>query len=165
MERHFTVTGYVVRDGRTLLHHHRKLRMWLPPGGHVEPDEDPPQAVLREIREETGLAVELLPHKHAVGGFAAPEQLPPPVTILVEDIDEPGRPHQHIDLIYFTRPTSDAALSPPRDPPQADWRWVTAAELERAAIDGEGADGVIAEDVRKLGLLAIARAAETAVAR
>jgi hypothetical protein len=34
MERRFTVTGFVVEGDRTLLHWHRKLQMWLPPGGH-----------------------------------------------------------------------------------------------------------------------------------
>ncbi len=156
MERHFTATAYVVHQGQTLLHRHRKLGFWLPPGGHIEPGEDPVQAALRETEEETGLRVELLPHAHAVDGFAHPEQLPPPVTILIEDIDEPGRPHQHIDLIYFTRPANGAALDPGID---GDWRWVTTAELERAALDGQGPDGGLNEDVRKLGLLAIARAA------
>ena len=34
----------------------------------------------------------------------APVSCPPPVTIGVYDIDEPGNPHQHIDFVYFTRP-------------------------------------------------------------
>ncbi|MEC9365812.1 MAG: NUDIX domain-containing protein, partial [Chloroflexota bacterium] len=37
------------------LHRHPKIKLWLPPGGHVEADEDPVEAVLREIKEETGL--------------------------------------------------------------------------------------------------------------
>lgn len=153
MERHVTVTAYVVCEGRTLLHRHRKLGMWLPPGGHVEPNEDPVQAALREAREETGLTVELLPYEHPVGGFDRPSQLPAPVTILVEDIDEPGRPHQHIDMIYFTRPVEGAS----RDV-GPDWRWTTSDELERAALDGlSPVDGSLEEDVRKLGLLAIER--------
>ncbi len=154
MERHLTVTGYVVHEGLTLLHYHRKLRKWLPPGGHVEPDENPVAAVLREVHEETGLTVELLPQEPPVGGFPAPEQLTPPVTILVEEIDEPGRPHEHIDLIYFTQPRGRPTLSPASDD---GWRWVTAEELERGAIEGAGDDSVIGEDVRKLGLLAMSR--------
>jgi 8-oxo-dGTP pyrophosphatase MutT (NUDIX family) len=161
MERHYTVTGYVVHEGRTLLHRHRKLSMWLPPGGHVEPDEDPVQAVLREIEEETGLTVALLPQTPVVGGFSAPRQLTPPVTILVEDIDEPGRPHQHIDMIYFTQPAGDATLTPEH----GEWRWVTRDELELALVAGAEESGPIAEDVRKLGLLAIERAAALVAAR
>ena len=55
--RHFTATGFVVHEGATLLHWHSKVKMWLPPGGHVEENEDPVQAVLREVEEETGLKV------------------------------------------------------------------------------------------------------------
>jgi len=35
--------------------------MWLPAGGHNRADEDPVQAVLREVLEVTGLAVEVVP--------------------------------------------------------------------------------------------------------
>ena len=56
----FTVAIFVVQQGRVLLIHHRKLDKWLPLGGHVELDEDPEQAALREAREESGLDVELI---------------------------------------------------------------------------------------------------------
>ena len=107
MKRHFTATAFVVRGSRTLLHWHRRLQQWMPPGGHIEPDEDPVQAVLREVREETGLVAEVI----ATAGplpFAYPDQLPAPYTILVEDIPgsgpstaagaalRTGEPHQHI---------------------------------------------------------------------
>ena len=63
MERHFTATGYVAHRGRVLLHWHPKVKAMLPPGGHIEADEDPVIAVLREIREETGLAAEVMAGK------------------------------------------------------------------------------------------------------
>src|SRR5688500_10821251 len=43
-----------------LLHWHRRLGLWLPPGGHIDPGELPDEAAVRETLEETGLAVELL---------------------------------------------------------------------------------------------------------
>jgi 8-oxo-dGTP pyrophosphatase MutT (NUDIX family) len=60
LTRDFTATTFVVHENRTLLLHHRKLAMWLPPGGHIDPHELPDQAALREVREESGLEVELL---------------------------------------------------------------------------------------------------------
>jgi hypothetical protein len=89
-----------------------------------------------------------------------PKQLPVPATIGVYDIEhgDPHLPraHQHIDLVYFTRPLSDQALALPAED---GWAWVseevlaTRSELPRP--DG-GGDVHIAEDVRRLGLEAIA---------
>ena len=58
--RHFTATGFVVHENRVLLHWHPKVREWLPPGGHINENEDPVQAVLREIEEEAGVRAEVV---------------------------------------------------------------------------------------------------------
>jgi 8-oxo-dGTP pyrophosphatase MutT (NUDIX family) len=152
--RHFTATGFVVRDGRTLLHWHQRLQQWMPPGGHIEPNEDPVQAVLREIHEETGIVAEVIPALNALV-FAYPEQLPAPYTILIEDIPGPGEAHKHIDLIYFCRPVPGAAHEPRDDP---TLRWITEPELhENRALDVAscGISAHIPEDVRLLALVAI----------
>ncbi|MCO8274828.1 NUDIX domain-containing protein [Actinoplanes sp. TRM 88003] len=53
------LVSYVVpvdpRDGAILLVDHVNAGLWLPPGGHVEPDEDPLLTARREIAEELGL--------------------------------------------------------------------------------------------------------------
>lgn len=158
MERHYTVTGFVSRGDATALHWHR-LGMWLPPGGHVEPNEDPIQAVLREVREETGLEVEVVATVERFD-YRKPVSLPPPVTIGVYDIPRDGgldEPHQHIDLVYFTRPLDPEAELRPEGGER--WRWVDSAALHDGALlapDGDGAGGVaVAEDVRELGVVAI----------
>lgn len=166
MKRHFTATAFVVRDGATLLHWHRRLGQWMPPGGHIEADEDPVEAALREVREETGLACEII-STSPYFAFSYPDQIPAPFTILVEDIPGPpstaaaaalrtgDEPHKHIDLIYFVRPLRDVTHDRVDDP---TLRWVTEAELrENAAMEvaGCGVTAVIPEDVRLLGLAAI----------
>ena len=45
----------VVDHKHVLLVDHRKARLWLPAGGHVEPGEHPRETVLREFEEELGL--------------------------------------------------------------------------------------------------------------
>lgn len=154
MIRHFTATGFVVDGSRTLLHWHKRLQQWMPPGGHIEPNEDPVQAVLREIHEETGLVAEVI-RTGAALAFDYPEQLPAPYTILVEDIPGPDEPHKHIDLIYFCRATDGAQHEKREDPAL---RWVDEAELlGKAALDvaGCGLSVPVPEDVRVLALIAI----------
>ena len=54
---HFTGSAWVVSaDGeRALLMHHRKLGIWVQPGGHADGDGDLAAVALREAEEETGL--------------------------------------------------------------------------------------------------------------
>jgi 8-oxo-dGTP pyrophosphatase MutT (NUDIX family) len=95
----------VVFEGKVLLHRHRKLGMWLPPGGHIERDELPDDAAVREVFEETGIRVELVGEKRE--DIEDPVQLHRPAGVQLENI-EPG--HQHIDLIYFARPVGPAEI-------------------------------------------------------
>jgi len=154
MIRHFTATAFVVDGPRTLLHWHKRLQQWMPPGGHIERNEDPVQAVLREVYEETGLVAEVILANTPLR-FNYPEQLPAPYTILVENIPGPGEPHKHIDLIYFCRAV-DGAAHETRDDPTL--RWVDESELRgNAALDvvGCGISAAVPEDVRALALVAI----------
>lgn len=156
--RHFTATGFVVWDGRVLLHWHRKERLWLPMGGHVEANEDPVQCVLREVEEEAGFPVELFgsPPRFV---FTTPRQLPPPVTILLESVIGDGVRHEHIDLLYFCRPLTP----PPAQLSDPTMRWLDAAALEAnepLSPDADTPPAAIPDDVRLPALEALRRARE-----
>lgn len=99
MTRDWAVSVFVVWREQVLLHPHRKLGIWLPPGGHVEPGELPDDAAVREVLEEAGVAIELVGE---VGVDApGPRQLVRPRGVQLESI-APG--HEHIDLVYLGRP-------------------------------------------------------------
>jgi 8-oxo-dGTP pyrophosphatase MutT (NUDIX family) len=96
----FTVAIFVVYDGKILLIHHRQLDKWLPLGGHIELDEDPERAALREAKEESGLDVELLGERPPTTGPGTRALIAPRFL----DIHRINATHEHIGMIYWARP-------------------------------------------------------------
>jgi 8-oxo-dGTP pyrophosphatase MutT (NUDIX family) len=109
--------------------YHRKLAMWLPPGGHIEPDELPDDAAVREVREETGVLCELVGERALAREY--PRQLIRPEGVQLERI---GPGHEHIDLVYFARPLEDAIVPCPECERPG---WYDLAELERLGVNDE----------------------------
>ncbi len=54
----FTAAGQTFHEGKLLLVRHRKLDLWLAPGGHLDPGELPHLGAEREVFEETGVTVQ-----------------------------------------------------------------------------------------------------------
>ena len=104
----FTVAIFVVHDQKILLIHHRKLDKWLPLGGHIELDENPEQAALREAREESGLDVELLGERPPTTSPGTRARIAPRFL----DIHRISDTHEHIGLIYWARLRSGTGVSP-----------------------------------------------------
>jgi len=104
-QNHFTATGIVFNHaGDILMIKHKKLGVWLPPGGHIDENELPCDAVLREIFEETGVKAQVISASRGVGvgNEAHCKELPNPFVILLEDIEQTWL-HNHIDLVYLCR--------------------------------------------------------------
>jgi len=128
--RDFTVAVFVVHDGRVLLHFHPKLGKWLPPGGHIEPNELPDEAAVREVVEETGLRVRLVGEKGLPTDYPdQPVQLVVPAGIQLEFI---SKDHEHIDLVYFAVPqdVSDLTIDDA-------FRWLAPDELASYPVSEE----------------------------
>ena len=120
----FTVAIFVVQNSRVLLIHHRKLDKWLPLGGHIELQEDPEQAALREAREESGLDVELIGER--------PPTTEPGTRALIAprflDIHRITETHEHIGMIYWARPRNGTLTLAEME--HHDLRWCSSAELD-----------------------------------
>ncbi len=128
LPQHFVATAYVVDGAKVLLVHHRKIGLWLPAGGHIEPDEDPAEAAIREVKEETGLNVRLLGPVDEKGNGDGVRMLPTPHHLQIEQIAE--GPHEHIDFVYVGTPISGQLE---RNPESIDVRWFTGDELDTAS--------------------------------
>jgi len=131
MEKHFTATAYIIDQDKVLLLMHPKLKKWLPPGGHVEPNETPPACARREALEETGLEIELIQQENLWLNFWNASSIERPYLCLLENIpahgDKPA--HQHIDMIYLAKPIQGTLLE--------GVRWLSLAEVEQMTDDQE----------------------------
>jgi len=119
----FTVSAFVVYRSRVLLVFHRELGRWLPLGGHIEPGEDPEQAALREVKEESSLEIELLGAKPPVN-FTDVKILPAPAYVDVHPIK--GE-HKHLGLVYFGRALSERVKLAERE--HLEIRWFSSDEI------------------------------------
>jgi 8-oxo-dGTP pyrophosphatase MutT (NUDIX family) len=93
---HVTSSAIVVGPRGVLLLRHRRLGIWLQPGGHLEPGEPLAAGAAREAAEETGLAVS--------GPAGGPR-------LVHVDVHQGGRGHTHLDLRWLL-----VADGPPRPP-------------------------------------------------
>lgn len=125
MEKQFTATVYIFHENKVLLHFHEKLGKWLPPGGHLEPNETPPEAARREVKEETGLEITFIEQENLKVDAYNAVSFERPFLCLLENIpphkDKPA--HQHMDFIYLAKP-----VQLPED--LGGFRWFAYEQLE-----------------------------------
>lgn len=131
MDRHFTVSIYIVRKDKVLLHLHKKAKKILPLGGHIELNELPEEACIREAQEESGLKITLYNSSNNQLGNScelAGEKLlvNPMYTILGEVNPE----HYHIDFVYYANANSFDIV--PGDGESNLIKWYTKEDLKNA---------------------------------
>ena len=129
----FTVAIFVVHESKVLLIHHRGLDRWLPLGGHIELDEDPEAAALREALEESGLEVELLGERPPTTGQGTRALIAPRFL----DIHRITTTHEHIGMIYWARPKNGKLKLAAAE--HHDIRWCSGAELDQLQPEMSGA--------------------------
>jgi 8-oxo-dGTP pyrophosphatase MutT (NUDIX family) len=119
----FTIACYIVRGDSVLMIHHRALDKWLPIGGHIDPGEDPDQALLREIQEECGLEVEIVADRAPIEDPTV-RALYTPAHVNIHKITAT---HSHVVNIYYARWKSGEPVLAGAEHHQI--RWFTRAEL------------------------------------
>lgn len=129
--RHFTASMAVISpdDAKVLLVLHKATGLWLFPGGHIDENEAPHEAAMREVFEETGLNPRLYVSSKVRPGAAAV-----PIPWDVQEFPAPVKPykgepaHHHIDFLYLGVTDSRVELIPQEDEVD-DVRWVTLFDL------------------------------------
>lgn len=97
MKIDLVVAGYLFHDNKVLLIHHKKLDKWLPPGGHIEENETPDKALIREFEEETGLNINILNQKELPLLGSVKENLALPFYSNVHNVGD----HDHACFFYI----------------------------------------------------------------
>jgi 8-oxo-dGTP pyrophosphatase MutT (NUDIX family) len=126
----FTVTAFIVKDNKVLLRFHDKYKLWLGVGGHIELDEDPVEALFREVKEESGLKIEIL----SEGRKEFPDGTNDLFLPAFINRHSTGNGHEHIDFIYVARAlTEDINPSSEEESEGVEFKWLTAEDLSNPA--------------------------------
>ena len=124
---HVTGSGFVIGRRGVLLLKHKRLGIWLQPGGHIDSGETPWGASLRECQEETGLDVRFA---GPVGADGVPE-------LVHVDVHAGGRGHTHLDLRYLIDGGEDDPAPPEEESQEIGWfTWSDAIELADPGLQG-----------------------------
>ena len=125
----YTVETFIVFNKKVLLRFHDKYNVWLSIGGHIELNEDPNEAALREVKEEVGLDVvlynKLLPFEENSGSY---KELIPPFFMNIHKINDN---HKHIALVYFAKAHSDEIVESCGEKSNG-LRWMTKEDIKNS---------------------------------
>lgn len=124
VEGHLTGSAWITNKSNTkaVLLHHKKLNMWLQPGGHIDDgDRSLLHAALREAKEETG-----------IHSFTIASQNVFDVDVHTIPARETELEHQHLDIrFWFVADNEELNISDESN----HLRWMTRKEIEQATHD------------------------------
>lgn len=104
-DHHLTASAFILSSRGVILHLHRRMGIWVQPGGHVDAGEEPSAAAVRETLEETGLVV-----VHAQ-----------PPTLFHVDVHAGPKGHTHYDLRYVLLGEPVDPSPPAGESPEVHW--------------------------------------------
>lgn len=127
---------FIVYKDRVLLRMHDKLKFWLSIGGHIELDEDPVEAAIREVKEEVGLDIQI------TGDAVGPDESDPknmgykyliPPRYLGRHMVKGG--HEHVVFVYFATSNTDVVSESVLDHEKGvEMKWFSKEDLENTEL-------------------------------
>lgn len=124
----FVVSVFIVHQNKVLLINHKKYKEWLPIGGHIELNEDPEEALYREIKEECGLKVRILAHTPPIAHRGV-KPLPTPSFVDAHRISDT---HKHVAFIYFGTSKSSRVKLHERE--HLEFGWFSKKDLKSSKL-------------------------------
>ncbi len=118
--REFLSTVYVIKEGKVLLTFNKKVKKFIPVGGHIEENELPCDSVIREAKEESGYDIKLIDI-----GYLKIKNLPQNLDIQL-DIIKPD--HHHINISYIGKIIGGELLE--KSDEGTEVRWFSAEEIK-----------------------------------
>lgn len=125
--RHFCASVFIMdtKNKKILLVKHKKFNKWVQPGGHIEDDETPEEAAMREAYEETGLKVKLIgEHFPRENDFIRP-------IAIQKNRNKMG--DLHIDIVYPAIP-NEGVIPKFDENESTDIGWFSRNELENISV-------------------------------
>jgi len=122
------IEAFIVHDKAVLLRLHDKYNIWTGPGGHIDPGEDPNEAVKREAMEEAGLDITLIgPADWNKEDTDTNADLVPPLFLNRHHINE----HHDHSCLVFAATSKTREINPHEDEDEnCEFRWVSMQELQ-----------------------------------
>ncbi len=108
---------------KILLTRHKALGVWIYPGGHVEKDEFPHEAALRETLEETGLHARIILGKSLYDLRSALAHYEPvPFTTMIWEVPYiEGEHHMHYSSIYLAEAVEGSISKQAEESDGVEW--------------------------------------------
>lgn len=126
----YTVEVFIVYRDKVLLRMHDKHHIWLSVGGHIELDEDPVSAAIREVKEEVGLKIQIvesakISNDENYTGLITPKFL---------GMHQVNDKHSHIVFVYFATSDTDQIIDSINEHEKSETRWCTKEEIEEMEL-------------------------------
>ncbi len=129
MKLDLCVGGYIINGNKVLLVHHKFLGMWLPVGGHIDKDETPDDALIREVKEELNLDVEILNNQDLPVNGKIKRNLANPFYVNVHNVGD----HDHCGFFYICK-VKDISILKIEKKELNDFNWFTKEDLIKKDI-------------------------------